>query len=366
MDCVGKLEHINNIIIGSNYDLHSIFRNIMRGFDQDYNYLRLVLSDLIQALNDIELIECLNMLRYNSTTPNVYDILSFLLVKPDERDIAFIHYRKLGLSDTFIDTLFYKSGRPRTDMSKYYTLLNLAPKFLPKTPFFIADGVTSDDVLIDGQHPILPFPYTNIKHRDDVYYVSNMINNNIYPDCIIPVIRYQVGMHGYLTVQKGGTEYCGTFYYFEPDSEYKLYSPFTLVAINKITACLVLGMDINFIVDILIESKGNWVVGEDPDPIVDGYPNHMGFTVAGKTKWDQWYNLVLGFYNGTINPMIHYHHMYALEDNLDQRLCIEAKNAGISCVLLQYMTGETRVVTEVLDTRSRTDSFNNLYFPTPL
>lgn len=276
------------------------------------------------------------------------------------------NYRKLGLSDEFINILLYKSGRPKVNMKAFLECYQLTPKYLPKQPFIVSQGVTSDDVIIDGHHPILPFPYTNIKHHEgDAYYMSNMQNNLIYTNCIVPVIRYQIGMSGYLTCGPSYSEkeFCGTFYYFEPDSEYLLFSPTTFITVNKITACLLLGININYIVYLLLFSKGNWIVGEDPDPTVDGYPNNMGFNVEGTTKREQWYNVVIGFYNGSINPEIHYPDMYAGEDKFDQPLCEIAKSKNITCIILQSMTGETRVVTEVLDTRSRIESFDNLYFP---
>ncbi len=354
------LQQLNIIIRSSKYDITTIFQRLRWNIYPDSYYpgLRSSLHDLISALNANT--ECILSLKPYTT--DLYEILSFILMEPDDTNSSKITYAKLGLSNEFISALMYKSGRPKADMRPYLQHHNLIPKYLPKQPFYISEGVTSNDVLINNEHPILPFPYTRVNHlTGDEYYISSMEVNVIYPNCIIPVIRYQEGMAGYFTTDYGTKTYCGTFYYYEPDAEYLLFAPYTLVATNKITACINLGMDINYITDLMVESKGDWIVGEDFDK--DGYPNYMGFNVQGDTKREQWYNVVLGYSNGTIDAKIHRPDMYAGEDIFDQILCETANKLGIDCIILQYMTGATRTVTEVLDTRTRIESFRNIYFP---
>lgn len=54
--------------------------------------------------------------------------------------------------------------------------------------------------------------------------------------------------------------------------------------------------------------------------------------------------------------------LYAAEDYLDQPLCSMAAKAGYDIVILENMVGSFQVVTEVLDVRSRKDSFLSLIY----
>lgn len=54
--------------------------------------------------------------------------------------------------------------------------------------------------------------------------------------------------------------------------------------------------------------------------------------------------------------------LYALEDDYDQAICLLCKRLGIDILILQNMVGSFQVVTEVLDSRSRTDSLRSLVY----
>lgn len=54
--------------------------------------------------------------------------------------------------------------------------------------------------------------------------------------------------------------------------------------------------------------------------------------------------------------------LYAAEDMLDQPLCILGKILGIDVIILEYTGGSHRIAAEVLDTRHRDTSFQNLVF----
>jgi hypothetical protein len=54
--------------------------------------------------------------------------------------------------------------------------------------------------------------------------------------------------------------------------------------------------------------------------------------------------------------------LYAQEDDLDQPICIFAKKRNIDILILTHMVGSSQVVTEILDTRDRTDSFKSLLY----
>ena len=53
---------------------------------------------------------------------------------------------------------------------------------------------------------------------------------------------------------------------------------------------------------------------------------------------------------------------YAKEDSLDQILCDLARKFGYDVVILTNMVGSQQIVTEVLDTRPREESFANLHY----
>jgi hypothetical protein len=54
--------------------------------------------------------------------------------------------------------------------------------------------------------------------------------------------------------------------------------------------------------------------------------------------------------------------LYAQEDNFDQPLCILGKEIGYDIIILTRMVGAKQIVIEVLDTRSREESLQNLIF----
>jgi hypothetical protein len=54
--------------------------------------------------------------------------------------------------------------------------------------------------------------------------------------------------------------------------------------------------------------------------------------------------------------------LYGAEDWFDQILCLLAKKMNIELVVLTRMVGAKQIVQEVLDARSREDSFKSLVF----
>lgn len=84
MDCITRLLALNTIVKSSKYDLRLIFKQIRDGLyrDEQYKQLTLALNDLINALNDPSLIECINLLKGYTTNPSIYDILDFILLTP--------------------------------------------------------------------------------------------------------------------------------------------------------------------------------------------------------------------------------------------------------------------------------------------
>ena len=230
--------------------------------------------------------------------------------------------------------VFYPSGRPITSMQR----------------FGGAPGPLTGHIL-DSDDPIFP-PQTAIGRLI-------FLKQSAY----IPVTRYGAGMSRGLyydetnqddgqddELAEQGSEFCGTFYYYEPGSDVYLHCGNLLLAPNKILACEYLNRIYNKNkkhIKHLLQLKGlqsslrDFKVGKmlaDAKAQQDGLPYKPSGYDFLKYRGD----------------------MYAQEDSLDQELCILCGYVGVEVVLLTTMTGASRVVAEVLDVRPRHMSFANL------
>lgn len=314
---------------------------------QSYGYVGYMsarLRPLVKFVNQPEFIEFLKLMQKYTTRPSWFDLLKdFLITDPVFTDRTLENYGLLGLSNEFINRLIYSSGRPRVDFKPYLDDFNLQARF---------QKIHAYEYVL---RPSTVLPLTVADPPDGLLL-------NIY----VPINRYQVGMAGYLTCatsESQGQCFCGTFYYYEPESPFLLYAPRALVSWNKITACLDLGLDFHTVYEILYTARQEWIIITEADEELEGYPTNMGFAVEGATKEEQWQNVVRAYETRALDPTVHLPNMYAAEDGFDQLLCQRAQAQHIDMVILKYMTGETRVVTEILDTRDRKTSFENIIFP---
>jgi hypothetical protein len=195
----------------------------------------------------------------------------------------------------------------------------------------------------------------------------------------IPVIRYQEGMSGmYWGKSDPDQKFCGTFFYFEPDSDSHLLTTKLLVAKNKFNACKLVGISVGKLYDMYLS---NWILGSYGDLIKlifieflkdEWIQSDTGLepTHTNQLRWVRQFVRIL--YNGELEPVdkavgwifdfdTHYRELYAFEDPLDQLLCDEAKAMGIDTILLTRMTGSTRLVSEVLDMRDRKTMFKQMW-----
>lgn len=171
-------------------------------------------------------------------------------------------------------------------------------------------------------------PYGVIETSDQITYNCSKVHYLDHASAW-PVVRYGAGMNGtYLA--DSSESYRGTFYYFEPDSSIMLDARKVLVAPNKITACF--------------ELLGYKATKKVISSINNGIGNFRLKSMANNS------------YDFTIFDQA----MYAEEDCLDQPLAIGAHEQGIDLVVLCYMTGSTRMVSEILDVRDRSLSFQSL------
>jgi hypothetical protein len=259
--------------------------------------------------------------------------------------------------------LLYKSGRPKQDM---YHITKM-----------IHNYVDPDNKLQ------VPVPNYNLPyHIVDID--SGVYTNELY----FPVARYVNGMSG-IYFQKTNTEevseprdaFCGTFYYYESDSKYLLRSNKTLVANNKVDACLKLGLSIYAIIDIYTE-YAKLIYDNDVDSRNIDERSKIGlksisrdaklrnllikeysYNIPSSVKAEDYLELIL---NKLIEKDNHLHfdpQYYAFEDILDQGICINAKDDGYDIIVLRFMTGQNRIVSEIYDTRYRQISYSNIYFP---
>jgi hypothetical protein len=184
----------------------------------------------------------------------------------------------------------------------------------------------------------------------------------------LPVTRYgKSAQHGTYYgeddfAQSPRTDFCGTYYYWEPESDVFLNLGKNLFFPNKIMALYHFDPK-NPLLGEILRKYLLFIWAED-------YIDHsLEKNNTENTK------ALLRLFNGTLDPMFLFDDLYrdpkghymgsifhAKEDVLDQALCQSAKKAGYDTIILSQMPGGSRVVSEVLDVRSRTDSLENLYW----
>jgi hypothetical protein len=208
---------------------------------------------------------------------------------------------------------------------------------------------------------------------------------------LIPVVRYSKSIEGgiYYNEDKE-SNFCGTFYYWEPDSkiylnmgEKKNFNYFetkvecaskilnyysTSKLKNKLKPELQeLESDLNIVLNTIARQFYKYEELYITDEQVDNGLNIKDIT-----------NDILDFMSGdtpkylTVDSIENYKStktgqilsdiFYAAEDQLDQSICNIAKKIELDVIILAKMMGTNRVVTEILDTRSRMTSIKNLVY----
>lgn len=178
----------------------------------------------------------------------------------------------------------------------------------------------------------------------------------------VPVARYAAGMSKSLFpfyFTDPNQQYCGTFYYREPESTTFLRYDHALTAFDKVDAAKQLGVTIP-------ERKGDMSYYDvhlykgglmmKPFEFTMMWHQKHGYQYEGR-KWANMRNLQGNRHFYTAHLLSY----YALQDELDQPICEAARVKGYDLVLLTHMVGSRQLVYEVLDTRPRQESFANLY-----
>lgn len=205
--------------------------------------------------------------------------------------ISKISYDKQKYMFDYINIDLYKSKRPKTHLKFEEKLCNNG------------EIVSNNNILIDNKYRFMEY---NTK-------------------LLIPVIRYETEGIGIYS-KKSKEQFCGTFYYFESESEYFLQSNKTIFFPNKLIAYIYLNnKNIN-------------------DELLDKF-------MFQKILKEMIYNENFDFTSSR-------EYLYASEDIFDQPLCSLGKKLGYDVICLMYMQGKTRIVSEVLDIRDRKISFD--------
>lgn len=191
-----------------------------------------------------------------------------------------------------------------------------------------------------------------------------MNQSHLTDETLIPVTRYSDSMESGLFYgrdigqEQGGHEFCGTFYFGEPESK-------TYLMVKKDR---VLSFDTKSDAYNYCYQKGAMTIDEYflCHNVVQIITDDKRFIIDG-CMVDA--NVFEGFANLTneererVKDLKLYSNEYdAYEDSLDQRICLAGKTLGIDVFIFKYVPGSRQVNMEVLDTRPRKESFKSLVF----
>lgn len=290
--------------------IFNLIRNILIHSNKDYAY------EFIQEIsNNEDIIRLFDEERMNRIVPHIGD------------------YELLGMITDMLRFTKYGSGRIKETIMKF-----------PCDIFKKCRGkvIEYDNILVSEK-------YMNITVLD-----ANMV---------LPVIRYESrGLGIYTQNIHSNKKYCGTFYYFEPESEYMLKSNKTLVAVNKLFAYHYLMTNnksmsqselYKYIYDFdMIDIK----YGKLEDIEYEDYFIHVRNNHKLMSKLHILERMIQRDYDFNKSEKS----LYASEDEIDQPLCKLAREEGYDTVVLMRMQGKKRIVSEVLDVRERNISYNNI------
>ena len=203
--------------------------------------------------------------------------------------------------------------------------------------------------------------------------MTGLVGNNPQGQAgYVPVVRYSSGPTATLFFGELSEDACGTFYYYEKDSNVGLAYDTIYTSRSKYSMALEFleiqdlppifeGMiarafreirkDLTKEAEIQHEAMGEEGDVEDYirgfEEILSGNQpsNAIGLDVNMKDSTGQYENALM-----------------AMEDPLDQPLCMIGKYTNTEILMFTHMAGSSRLVTEVLDTRSRQNSLDNLFY----
>lgn len=262
------------------------------------NILRGMLIFIITHLDPSKAIEILKHFRYNDILLSVIDKYFINETMSD------IDYNVQSYILEMKRMQRYMSGRPKTSREFQSDKCN-------DYPIIVNDGILVKDMYL----------YSEEKGEH-----------------LIPVIRYEAESgSGIYTGGYDKSKIRGTYYYFEPESNFYLKSTNTLFIPNKFLAYLYLKGEM----DRYITRFLNMISRNNNDMIKDmikdmEYKNHL-FDFKKSREG-----------------------MYGMEDIFDDPLYFEGKKKGYDVICLIYMQGKNRIVSEIVDLRDRDVSYNSI------
>lgn len=244
---------------------------------------------------------------------------------PDNGHIIRAVFSILGASNSFLDKIFYPSGRFKTSMRLF------------QVPFRqMAQGIklnSNDDVLLSQE-------YLNI---------TQLVQSELF----LPVVRYGSGMRRGIFYPDADDKINGTYYYYEPHSPFYLKTERTLITQNKITAfCYLSGQDYRNHTSSILSQYGE---------------TYLSTYISIVARYNNLQEYVDDLYLAAHNQPCKYNFLefdrklYSLNDPLDRLIFQKGKDQNIDVIILTTETGSSRVVTEIYDLRDRTASFDNIY-----
>ena len=174
---------------------------------------------------------------------------------------------------------------------------------------------------------------------------------------VLPVTRYAAGMtKGLYFDRETPAEICGTFYYHEPESTTFLAYGKQATFFNKTVCSLAFDGEAKKYPDTPIHEHISGFLPADlmmtpVEAVEKGVVEDHYNILEQDTSF-----LTQKRYVGYVGDL------YAAEDYLDQDICVKGKERGLDVIVLTHMVGMYQVVTEILDTRSRAESFNSLLY----
>lgn len=227
------------------------------------------------------------------------------------------------------DMVYPGSNRVKTDMSSFRTCSNHTIS-------------KSDIVWGHDRRDHLIIKVATITLGDDTFYA-------------VPVTRYVVGMSGGLYFGSDRpSDTCGVFYYYDEDSTTLLAYKTSHRGFNKTDAIRLLGTNEPWATNNLMRHS----TGDLPRDLVITIGELA--TIKGKQQ------LLKGAPHNIVSMDVYagmsLGGLYAEEDELDQSLCLRAREKGYDIVILDSMPGSRQVVTEILDTREMSISYRSLVY----
>ena len=307
------------------------------------------------------------------------DTLLFSFIHKDDMS----YYEDLNIRDCiwqYASLEYYKSRALTT--CETFPLLNY-PKLIyssnrPKTDMHLFRSETSKSI---SKNDLVP--------NEDGYTFTIKIDDEKWN--AIPVTRYAKSVDLGLYYVDKKSKFCGTFYYYEPESNTYLAYHTNRQYFNKYVAFNNLSEGQNYYIGTgdpvepgakLGDGETTFEIFSEDDSNYSSFDNPSKFKiiedfVSGKLPPDliltprdyiMYFNddykqelldefkeiLDMPYYAGDI--------LYALEDWYDQSICKISHQKNIDLLFLEHMAGNFGMVFEVLDSRSRYDSISSLLY----